>query len=941
MNRSRWWMCAVIGCWMLGCGCGAQSGSAKNACGVAPVVARDSLPNIFSEQQEVWLGQVEADLVESGIRPMRDASLNAHIQTIVDRLLATLPPTRISFRVQLIDLDQVNGFSIAGGHIYITRKLAAAAHSDDELAGVLGHEIGHIISHQFAFETTRELKRLLGVTSLGDEADIRQKYEALLDAEYKEKHRGLSESDSAQAEADQIGIYAMAVAGYDPRAYSGFWDKVLFVQGKTGSRLGDLLGLTKPDQKRLRSMATMVAALPPGCGPIAKSDDPAFLAWHEAIVANQMGGAVETASGTTAALRDFKLTPPLHLTLQQLRFSPDGRFILGQDAASIFLLNREPLSVRYRIDAQNAMQANFSPDSQSITFSTLGLHTEQWSVMEKKLMAAHELLSSGGCYDARLAPDGRSMLCIEANGRIDGVGIALLSTEDSSTLWEKKTWLSPAYGLGQRLMLARALGLTTPYFGSSLSADGNVLVIGHGSWKLAFDLKERTALKIPGAIKEGNSSVYAFIGNDRIAVMNHSDPKKSNVFSFSDGKVLERVDMEFRGARTVARAGATARVLVYGLTGCSAGLADLSKSQFLMKSKTPALDEYDGWIAAESRGGAVVTGQLGDADASKQRHVMLPLSPLPFAPTAALSPDGRYLALSAGNVGGVWDATTGKQIGLVHGFSDAAWTDNTTLFLDTPKEDEVERHIEKMSIAAHSVTSLPYKVTEEAHMRLGQLSELKQDEKNNVWSLSMYDPSTHAVLWSKTFADSYFSYTSSYGSHDLIFDFDLDTHTAKDALKESTLLAAEASLVKDKRGARLIKILNGTSGENAGSLVVELPPNFAGTNGLNRCGDLLYVAGVDDRTSVYSIGTGKRLRDVIGYVAAIDTGTGRVFTSNRVGEGVVRDTQGMELAHFELDEPIRFAQFLEGANQMVILTADQRVRILSVGKGAGPQRAFR
>lgn len=60
---------------------------------------------------------------------------------------------RSSFCVTLVDSDEVNGFSIAGGHIYIHRKLAAVAKSDDELAGVIGHEIGHIISHQFAFET--------------------------------------------------------------------------------------------------------------------------------------------------------------------------------------------------------------------------------------------------------------------------------------------------------------------------------------------------------------------------------------------------------------------------------------------------------------------------------------------------------------------------------------------------------------------------------------------------------------------------------------------------------------------------------------------------------------------------------------------------------------------------------------------------------------------
>jgi hypothetical protein len=923
---------AVTSFWLVLALCHAQSlpvKAAQSGCGVAPVVSRDSQPNIFSEQQERWLGQVEADLTESGIRPMRDTTLSAHLQTIVDRLVATLPPTQIPFRVELVDSDEINGFSIAGGHVYITRKLAAAAQSDDELAGVLGHEIGHIISHQFAFDTTREMKRLLGVDSVSDEADIRKKYEAMLDAEYKDKHPGLGETDREQAEADQIGIYAMAAAGYEPGAYSDFWDRALFVEGKTGSRLGDLLGLTKPNQKRLRSMAAMVAALPKGCGTARPPGTAEFAAWHRAVIANQQGGVLKES----AALQDVKLTPPLHLTLEQLRFSPDGRFILAQDASSIFVLDRDPLAVRYRIDVHNAMPANFSPDSQSVTFSTPGLHTEQWSVKEKKLLAAHELLPRSECYDTRLAPDGRSLLCVQFDLETNRLGLVLMNTEDSAVLWENKTWMEPGFQLGFNLLAARAAGSNSPFFLSSYSSDENVLLFAGGDAKLAFDLRQRTLIKTGGGIRDNITGDYAFVGNDRIAGISRFDPKKSGLYSFPEGKTLQKVNMSFAGVKSVSHPGDALRMLAYGLKDYRVGLVDLTTERVLQGAKTPALDEYDSSLVAESRGGAVVVATIGDLDMSKQHHVLLPPSPLPFYPTAALSPDGRYLAVSAGRVGGIWETKTGKQVGLLRGFSDAVWTDNETLFMDIPKEDEVERHIGKLSMTAKAVTNLTYKVTDETHMRYGQLTDWKLDEKKKNWTLSLYNPATDAVVWSKNFPDRYFSYTASYGSRDLIFDFTLSTHTAKEALKENATLAAEAQAIKDKKTARLIKVLDAKTGEEAGALVVELPPNFGGIDGLNRCGDLLYVAGVDDRTAVYSISTGKRVRDLIGYVGAVDAGSGRVFTSNRVGEGVVYDAQGAEVMHYQLGEPIRFALFREGASLVTILTADQRLRTLSVGAG--------
>ena len=137
-------------------------------CGAPPIAPPNSQPNIFNDQQEVWLGDAMADRVEREYKPARDAAQSAYLQVIVDKLAAKLPPTAIKFRVLVVDSPEINGFSLAGGRIYITRKLAASARNDDELATVLGHEMGHIATHQFTFETTRDLQRLLGI--LGVEA---------------------------------------------------------------------------------------------------------------------------------------------------------------------------------------------------------------------------------------------------------------------------------------------------------------------------------------------------------------------------------------------------------------------------------------------------------------------------------------------------------------------------------------------------------------------------------------------------------------------------------------------------------------------------------------------------------------------------------------------------------------------------------------------------
>jgi len=219
-------------------------------------------------------------------------------------------------------------------------------------------------------------------------------------------------------------------------------------------------------------------------------------------------------------------------------------------------------------------------------------------------------------------------------------------------------------------------------------------------------------------------------------------------------------------------------------------------------------------------------------------------------------------------------------------------------------------------------------------MNYGQLTEWKQVKKGG-WELTVHNLADDSVTWTKTFPDAAPRYTESYGGRELLFNSPLKLNSVKALLKENATLAAEAATVKDKDNGRLIEVADRTTGKTLAQMVLELPLNFDGTDGLNRVGDLLYMTSSDNRTVVYSLTTGKQLRQIFGHVVSVDPESQRVCTVNRRDEAVVYDANGKDLAHFRSGSTLRHASFREHGTQLILLTADQTVRTVAVANGDG------
>jgi predicted Zn-dependent protease len=95
-------------------------------------------------------GDEEAKKVEQQMGVLRDHDLNAYVVALGTKLAAVSELPQGPWQFKIIDRPEPNAFALPGGHIYVTRGLLTLVNSEDELAGVIGHEIGHVTADHSA-----------------------------------------------------------------------------------------------------------------------------------------------------------------------------------------------------------------------------------------------------------------------------------------------------------------------------------------------------------------------------------------------------------------------------------------------------------------------------------------------------------------------------------------------------------------------------------------------------------------------------------------------------------------------------------------------------------------------------------------------------------------------------------------------------------------------
>lgn len=177
----------------------------------------------YSTEREVALGQAMSKELEKQVKLVEDPLVQERVRRIGKKIAAVADRKDVDYCFKAIDDKEINALSLPGGFVYVNKGLIDRVSNDDELAAVLGHEVGHIVARH----SIKKLQAALGynlaqiLTIPVPNAGPARETASLA---FMQLYLGYSREDELLA--DQLGARYTKLAGYNPQAMISFLKKL-------------------------------------------------------------------------------------------------------------------------------------------------------------------------------------------------------------------------------------------------------------------------------------------------------------------------------------------------------------------------------------------------------------------------------------------------------------------------------------------------------------------------------------------------------------------------------------------------------------------------------------------------------------------------------------------------------------------------------------------
>jgi len=301
--------------------------------------------NLFSRAQEVQVGKEASAEVEKKLPLLRDSDpVSRYVQRLGAQLASHAPGPQYPYTFKVVNQKEINAFAMPGGPIYINLGTIQAADNEAQLAGVMSHEISHVVMRHATAAASKQMMAqaplaiLGGLMGRGIGGQLAQ-----LGISFGVGSYFLRNTRKAESEADLVGTGIMYDSGYDPRQMAAFFDKLQKEGGGGGrSRAAEFFSDHPNPGNRSASVSKEVGTL------AARKYQPdsadfrsikSVVAGMKPLTAQQIAAQQQQAGGTMSSAPASEIAPSSnHKTFEHDAYRityPENWHVFGDNSSSV------------------------------------------------------------------------------------------------------------------------------------------------------------------------------------------------------------------------------------------------------------------------------------------------------------------------------------------------------------------------------------------------------------------------------------------------------------------------------------------------------------------------------------------------------------------------------------------------------------------------------
>ncbi len=233
-----------------------------------------------SQDQEVAIGRQDAEKVNASVPLVRDPIAAEYVQQLGLSIARTTSRPDLDWRFFIVDSPEVNAFALPGGIIYVNRGLIDRATRLDELAGALGHEIGHVVRRHAVqqMKTATGANVAVSLTCTLTRICDNQAAQAAIQVGGAALFARYSRHD--EAEADSEAVENVIRAGIDPEGIPELFERLLAERRSSPMAIEAFFASHPLEEERIRATERLIASEDPARLQGLARDMPSYAAFR-------------------------------------------------------------------------------------------------------------------------------------------------------------------------------------------------------------------------------------------------------------------------------------------------------------------------------------------------------------------------------------------------------------------------------------------------------------------------------------------------------------------------------------------------------------------------------------------------------------------------------------------------------------------------------------